>query len=134
MPQGSALVSFVRYDRTVISKVGERTVIRTVPSYIAFVVRSDSSAVAAIPMGAATTIDAAVHAWREEVAGQTFAQNADAGDAEAAYRTAGAALRRQVWDPVTAHLGAATQVLIAPDGALTLSASRPSLRAPRISR
>jgi CHAT domain-containing protein len=120
LPQGSALVSFVRYDRTVISKVGERTAIRTVPSYITFVIRSDSSAVVAIPLGAATTIDAAVHAWREQAAGQTLADNGDAGAAEVAYRAAGTTLRRQVWDPVAAHLGGATQLLIAPDGALNL--------------
>jgi CHAT domain-containing protein/tetratricopeptide (TPR) repeat protein len=120
LPEGSALVSFVRYDRTVISKVGERTAIRTVPSYIAFVMRSDSSAVAAIPLGAAMTIDEAVNAWREQAAGRRLGESGDAGAAEGAYRKAGTALRRQIWDPVAAHLGAATLVLIAPDGALNL--------------
>ena len=120
LPQGSALVSFVRYDRTVISKVGERMVIRTVPSYIAFVIRSDSPAVVAIPLGPATTVDTAVHAWRDQAARQTLADNGDAGAAEVAYRAAGTTLRRQVWDPVATHLGGATQVLIAPDGALNL--------------
>jgi hypothetical protein len=66
------------------------------------------------------TIDAAVNAWREQAAGQTFADNGDAGAAEVAYRVAGTSLRRQVWDPVAAHLGDATQVLIAPAGALNL--------------
>src|SRR5262249_22710768 len=75
---------------------------------------------ASIPLGDAAAIDTAVHAWRVQAAGQTFAENGDAGTAEVAYRTAGAALRRQVWDPVAAHLDQSTQVLIAPDGALNL--------------
>jgi CHAT domain-containing protein/tetratricopeptide (TPR) repeat protein len=119
LPQGSALVSFIHYDRTVISKVGERTAIRMVPSYIAFVMRSDSPAVIAIPLGTATTIDAAVHAWREQAAGRTLGGSGDAA-AEVAYRTAGAALRRQAWDRVAPYLGDAAHVLIAPDGSLNL--------------
>lgn len=120
LPLDSALVSFVRYDRTVVSRTGARPVIRTIPSYIAFVIRSDSATVDAIPLGTATTIDAAVHAWRDQAAGRSIAADGGAGDAEVAYRTAGLALRRRVWDPIATHLGNASHVLIAPDGTLNL--------------
>ena len=118
LPAQSALVSFVRYDRTIVLRSAERTTLRTTPSYIAFVTRSDSDDVAAIPLGSVANIDAVVRAWRGQAADPSLADPDTGG--ESAYRTAGIALRRRVWDPIAAHLGAATHVFIVPDGTLNL--------------
>ncbi len=120
LPVGTALVSFIRYDRSVVSRTGSRIALRVVPSYVAFVVRSGSPTVGVVPLGTAATVDRVVRAWHEEAAGQSFSASPDAAAAEVTYRAAGAALRRRVWDPVAAHLGDVAHVLIAPDGALNL--------------
>ena len=39
---------------------------------------------------------------------------------EAAYRRVAGDLRRQIWDPLSAHLSHATRVFVVPDGALHL--------------
>jgi CHAT domain-containing protein/Tfp pilus assembly protein PilF len=120
LPPDSALVSFVRYDRAVVSRTGARAQIRTVPSYIAFVIRTDATTVDAIPLGAATAVDAAVSQWHDQAAGQSIAAGVDPTEAEVAYRTVGTALRQRVWDPIARHLGSVSHVLIAPDGPLNL--------------
>jgi CHAT domain-containing protein len=120
LPSESALVSFVRYDRSVLSRSTTRSTVRTVPSYIAFVVGSGASGVTTIPLGSAALVDAAVHAWREQVSGRSIANPADIRAAELAYRQAGTVLRKRIWDPLVRPLGNASRVLIVPDGALNL--------------
>jgi CHAT domain-containing protein len=118
LPPQSALVSFVRYDRTVVSQSPTARALRLVPSYLAFVMRSDSSAVAAVPLGSAISLEATVKAWREEAARGASVFGVAPKDAEAAYRTVGTRLRQRVWDPVTAHLAGVSHVFVVPDGAL----------------
>jgi CHAT domain-containing protein/tetratricopeptide (TPR) repeat protein len=122
LPGHSALVSFIRYDRTSVRPRSSQAgpALRTVPSYLAFVIRSESPTVAAIPLGSAAAIDAEVKAWRIEAAGRSIASGASASEAERTYRTVGAQLRRRVWDPLAAQLRDATHVFIVPDGALNL--------------
>ena len=43
-----------------------------------------------------------------------------ASEASIAYRTAGAALRRAVWDPLNAHVAGAARTFIVPDGLLNI--------------
>jgi len=120
LPSQSVLVSFTRYDRSIVARAPTHTRLQTVPSYIAFVIRSDVTDIVAVPLGAASAIERAVAAWRDQTAGGSLAEAADARQAEAAYRNAGAALRRRIWDPIAIHLGDATHVFIVPDGGLNL--------------
>jgi CHAT domain-containing protein len=122
LPADTALVSFVRYERSVVSRDQQRatTVLRTIPSYMAFVIRPDSTAVTAILLGAANLIETAVQAWRDQAAGRSVAAGVDTTEAEAAYRRVGEKLRRRIWDPVAPSLSDASHVLIVPDGALNM--------------
>jgi CHAT domain-containing protein/tetratricopeptide (TPR) repeat protein len=110
VPDRSAIVSIVRYDRTVASRL------RTVPHYAAFVLVHGSSQPKVVDLGAASVIERGVARWRTE-AGIGLVRGASASVAEAAYRLAGAALRRLAWDPVTPHLVDVDRVFVVPDGA-----------------
>src|SRR5262249_5915063 len=114
LPPDTALASFVRYQRTVPSSTG----LRTIPSYVAFVARSGSGRMVRWRLGQAASLDAAVKAGREQTAQGTPAFGVAPEAAEADYRTAGAALRRRIWDPISPHLTGASRVFIVPDGAL----------------
>ena len=120
LPGGAVLVSFIRYDRTRISTTGPATLARTTPSYLAFVIRTDSTTVAAVPLGAAASLEPMVSAWREEARGRSLAAATPREQPERAYRTAGTRLRRQLWDPLAAHIAGASQVFVVPDGAVNL--------------
>ena len=69
-------------------------------------------------------------AWRREAATGLFVRGRTPRVAERAYRKAGDALRRLVWDPVEKSVGAAHRVFIIPDGALSYIAFD-ALPAPR---
>jgi CHAT domain-containing protein len=119
LPRGSALVSFVRYDRTSFTTNQDRTIAHVVPSYVAFVIPSTGGAISVIPLGSAALLESSVNAWRREVDGRSLAETA-AGEAERAYRIAGARLRQRTWDPLADRLRGASYVFIVPDGALNL--------------
>ena len=119
LPPSSALVSFVRYDRTSFSEnpVHPRLA-RTAPAYIAFVVRAGDPEVGVVPLGSAAGIDTVVSRWREETMGVLGASSP--GEAEKSYRVAGNALRQRVWDPLRDHLQDVSMVFVVPDGTLNL--------------
>ena len=128
LPPDSALVSFVRYNRTVFSPTPQkpatnaavRSASRVVPSYLAFVLRPHQPPVA-IPLSAASAIDAVVARWREDISleGTTAATPPDVTTGRSS-RDSGAALRKLVWDPLAPHLRDARQIFIVPDGTLSL--------------
>jgi CHAT domain-containing protein/tetratricopeptide (TPR) repeat protein len=121
LPPGSALVSFVKYQRTRPAVAGQPPWSRApVPSYGAYVVRADSSRAEFVSIGTATYVENLVKAWRIEAGGGSIAAGASATDALRAYRTAAAALRRAVWDPLTPHLSGATRTFIVGDGLLNI--------------
>jgi len=129
LPASSALVSFVRYDRrafipsarpTASGKPAERArPPRIVPSYLAFVVRSDGSEPTVVPLGAATAIDALVASWRQEMVADII-RPAGAPPAVPSFHSLGVSLRQRIWDPVAAALGDAQRIFIVPDGTLNL--------------
>jgi CHAT domain-containing protein len=119
LPADSALVAFMRYDRTTVDTASTAITSRIVPSYIAFVIRSDREATVAVPLGSATRIESAVAAWREQVGGQMIAARTTV-DPERAYRVAGAQLRRIIWTPIAARIAGVRHVFIVPDGAINL--------------
>ncbi|MGE3842981.1 MAG: CHAT domain-containing protein [Vicinamibacterales bacterium] len=109
LPESSALVSFVRYERTTVRRPG--ATVAAAPSYLAFVMRSDTAAVKVVPLGAAPSIESLVDRWR--------AQFRAVGSVRA-YRIAAGALRARVWDPISEAIGGANRVFIVPDGVLNL--------------
>jgi CHAT domain-containing protein len=124
----TALVSIVRYERTVVSRKTPASSplsasppgSTTVPSYMAFVLRASDVAPAAVPLGDATAIDRLVTRWRAEMlAGLARAPGATRA-AERTLRTLGTQLRQRVWDPVAKHIADAARVFVVPDGSLNL--------------
>lgn len=122
LPPGSALVSFVRYDRTPTSESGGGTGLRAAPAsaYIAFVTRADGAAIAVVPLGPSRTIDGLIGDWRSEVL--KGAGTAGAQAAIQSYRAAAAALRRRIWDPLARHLDRVDKVFIVPDASISVVA------------
>ena len=118
LPANTALVSFIRYDRTSAPPPGTKSAPRTTPSYMGLVIRSDTTVVDAVPLGPASTLETAIAAWRAEIEGGVTAT--DVAEAERAYRTAGVRLRRRIWDPLTKSLAHVSQVFVVPDGAINL--------------
>src|SRR5262249_10448756 len=127
LPADGALVSFVRYNRTLFAQStktlpdgASRAGSRTVPSYLAFVLRSQEPP-AIVALGSARAIDQLVSHWREDIAAEALAPGESApGTSQSGSRVSGAALRRLIWDPIAARLGNANHVFIVPDGALSL--------------
>ena len=73
LPSDSVLLSFVRYDRTLFrdplvnrTTSAARSASRTVPSYLAFVMRPHGS-LAVVPLGSARAIDSLVARWRDDI-------------------------------------------------------------------
>jgi CHAT domain-containing protein/tetratricopeptide (TPR) repeat protein len=130
LPTGSALVAFVRYDRTPVAgsasatardsssmSKGQRTS-PPVSSYMALIARSGEVGVDAVSLGTAASIDPLVASWRESAT--SVPRPGSAYDPEASYRAAGAALRQRIWDPLRKRLNDASMVFVVPDGTLNL--------------
>jgi CHAT domain-containing protein/tetratricopeptide (TPR) repeat protein len=123
LPAGTALVSFSRYDRTVVTLSANTTraaTARTVPSYIAFVLRPGAGEPVGVPLGSAAAVEGEITVWRDELVAGVERQPVDLASAERALRVSGAALRRRIWDPIATHLVGATRVFVVPDSAINL--------------
>ncbi|PYR80748.1 MAG: hypothetical protein DMF87_07990 [Acidobacteria bacterium] len=120
LPAGSALVSFVRYERTSVLMRSSRPTVTTSASYAAFITRAESDEVRFIPLGSASSLERLVDAWRAEAGGRSIATGLTPRDAERRYRAAAAALRARIWDPLDASLAGATRIFIVPDASLNL--------------
>ena len=127
LPADSALVSFLRYDRTLFTEPvtaplrngRARTSARTVPSYLAFVMVGDEPP-ALVPLGPAQMIDSLVSQWRADIVAEARAPVEGAAQPQGSSRVSGLALGRLIWDCVAAHLGDARRVFVVPDGMLAL--------------
>jgi CHAT domain-containing protein/tetratricopeptide (TPR) repeat protein len=126
LANGSALVSFVQYDRISLAPPGTpapskraQTPSRAEPSYLAFVSRPDRAPVA-VPLGSVRAIDRLVSRWRADIAAEALRLAPRGATAIPAAWTSGAALRRVVWDPLLPHLTQQDRVFVVPDGALGL--------------
>jgi CHAT domain-containing protein/tetratricopeptide (TPR) repeat protein len=107
LPPGTVFVDFVEYihGRPPAGKPGPFRGERRV---LAVVLARDRKP-RCVPLGTAEPIDRAVRAWREPM---------QPGQAGQPPEDAARELRRLVWQPLTEHLGSASTVLLAPDGAL----------------
>ncbi len=113
LPPQSALVSFVRYDRTTAGRLG------SIASYLALVARPESDPIA-VPLGSAEDIDRLVAAWRQETVAGFLRFTRSPLTTASAHRLAGARLRQRIWDPVAVHMHGVSKVFVVPDGALHL--------------
>jgi CHAT domain-containing protein/Tfp pilus assembly protein PilF len=105
LPDGVALVAFAKTG-------GLR--------YRAFIATDRNDAPVTVSLGPTQEIDALVSKWHEEAAVGAWASDRSDGEAEEAYREAGEALRKKIWDPWASELGGAEQILVVPDGPLHL--------------
>jgi CHAT domain-containing protein/tetratricopeptide (TPR) repeat protein len=128
LPDDSAMVSFVRYDRTILPDSttspapGQRgqSAARVVPSYLALVTRKNRPTVA-VSIGPAQAIDRLVSRWKADIAAEAAAPaRTTAADSVLSSRVSGLELRRVVWDRVAPFIGNAMRVFIVPDGMLSL--------------
>jgi CHAT domain-containing protein/tetratricopeptide (TPR) repeat protein len=131
LPAGSALLSFVHFDRTVLADTApapSRAPLKAtggpaparVPSYAAFLIRSGDAQPIAVQLGDAKAIDDLVASWRKEAVAGLARSAASPRAAERALRISGAQLRQLIWDPIEKHLGDVSRVFVVPDGALNL--------------
>jgi CHAT domain-containing protein/Flp pilus assembly protein TadD len=104
LPEHTALIAYARYPT----------------GYVAFVLRAGENAPRSIPLGKAASIDANVARWRVEIDRERDSMGRAATTNEAAYRTAGTALRRAIWDPVSKLVANTKATYIVADGAIQL--------------
>ncbi len=122
---GQALVAYVRYDRvgdatdrTLSARADARSRV-PVTEYAAFVAMA-GTAPRLVRLGPAARVERSIDAWRGQIDAEIGGAGIGARRLEAAYRRAGAALRRQIWDPIAPSLRQATAVFVVPDAALHL--------------
>jgi CHAT domain-containing protein len=118
LPANSVLISYVAYRRFAVDQVDPSYT--TVLSYMAFVLKPDSDTIHVFDLGKAWPIDQLVTRARASADAEAHAAGYDAKRNERAWREAGAALRKLVWDPLRAEVGDAKLVLVVPDGMLNL--------------
>jgi len=120
LPSQSVLVAFALYVNRERASEESGVSRHPVPSYMAFVLDGTDDEPVALRIGSSEAIDALVSAWREEVSQGALNALVTPTEAEGAYREAGRALRRAVWDPVVSLVEDARTVFVVPDGALHL--------------
>lgn len=104
---GDALISYGKFERWA-AEPRERTGLRAVSAYVAFVLTRGDTDVQVVPLGPAAPIEAAIARWRTDVSARPHLAVG-----------AGARVRRLVWDPVAAVIGDASMAFIVPDGSIS---------------
>jgi CHAT domain-containing protein/tetratricopeptide (TPR) repeat protein len=127
LPPDSALVSFVRFDRTIVERRSGQTVPappsgapKTVPSYAAFVLRPGLVDPEVVSLGPAAALEALISRWRRDMVAGITAPSAAALETEREFRKVGTSLRESLWDPVAGRLNGVSRVFVVPDDAINL--------------
>ncbi|MGA2535911.1 MAG: CHAT domain-containing tetratricopeptide repeat protein [Terracidiphilus sp.] len=118
LPAQSALVSYVTYQRAAVEKVDPAHT--ATPSYMAFVLRPGSDRIAVFDLGDAASLDALVLKARAAADAEAHSGGLGSTRNERAYREAGLAIRKRIWDPLTKEIGDARLALVVADGNLNL--------------
>ena len=128
---GTAMVSYIRYDRTVFSPApGAAAPVlptpasparapRTVPSYAALVLHPDGTDPTIVPLGRADRIETLVTTWRQMML-EDVTRPRGTPPPDPSFRSVAVSLRRAIWDPVARHLSDVRRVFVIPDGAVNL--------------
>jgi CHAT domain-containing protein/Tfp pilus assembly protein PilF len=123
LPEDSALVSYVRYNRFAIDSIpidwGTSSAC-AIPAYAAMVVRRGAVEVALVNLGEAAEIERLIADLRRLIDEAAAASGRSMSRSERSFREAAAELRRLVWDPITQHLDGVGRVIVVPDGSLNL--------------
>ena len=114
LPADAALVALARYARSDPGRPWDATT----QEYIAFVLVGDR--VSVVPLGSASEIEPLVSRFLADAGPSWIVAGRTPARAERRCRSDGESLRRRVWDPLAAAIGAARTVLLVPDGALSL--------------
>ena len=129
LQQGFALVAyslykqyepFLKKDKYGTNVLRTAFELKSTPSYLAFVIRNQEEEPKVVYLGKAEEINRLVFDWNQEVAFGARIPGRTEKESEAAYRAAGEELRRQVWDPITPHLGKSRSVILVPADILHL--------------
>ena len=96
-PSDSALVSFVRFNRTTVPVPGP------VPSYLAFILKTGSADPEVVFLGRAGSDRAADCAVAQRDDGRIGRPAASASETERAFRVTGTT-SKELWDPIATHL------------------------------
>jgi CHAT domain-containing protein len=118
LPAQSALISYVAYQRYAVEKVDPAR--SKTPAYLAFVLKPGSESIHVFDLGDAKPIDDLVSRARASADAEAHAGGLGGIRNERAWREAGEALRKLVWDPLRAEVGDAKLALVVPDGILNL--------------
>jgi CHAT domain-containing protein len=118
LPPHSVLVSYQAYTRRAVEVVDPART--NTPSYLAFVLRQDSDRIRVFDLGDYKTIRDLVTKARATADAEAHAGGLGTIRNERAYREAGEALRKRIWDPLRAEIGDARLALVVPDGILNL--------------
>jgi CHAT domain-containing protein/Tfp pilus assembly protein PilF len=129
LPSDSALVSFVRFNRTIVGQASvagapprslSAPASRTIPSYVAFVLLPGSDAPVVVPLGRADALESLIAQWRRELIAGITQPTSTVPETERLFRARGINLRRRLWDPIAAHLDGMKRLYVVPDGAVNL--------------
>ncbi len=116
LPEGAALVSFVRYQHRRIPVAADSGLGRASEQrYVALVRAPGSDVTDVVPLGDAAGLEDLVARWIERTSHPVAATDRVGWRR---YRELGAALRERVWDPIARRLAGAGRVYVVPDGAL----------------
>lgn len=118
LPPGSALVSYVVYQRFAVQAVDPER--KQTPSCIAFVLRPGSTRIRVFDLGEVKPIEDLVSRMRSSADAEARGGGMGSNRNERQYREAGLALRQRIWDPLEGALSDSKLVLIVPDGVLNL--------------
>jgi CHAT domain-containing protein len=118
LPAHSVLISYVAFARRSVQAVDPA--LKNTPSYMAFVLHPDSDRIRVFDLGEAKPIDELVTHARAAADAEAHSGGLGSIRNERAYREAGLALRKKVWDPLQAEVGNAKLALVVPDGDLNL--------------
>ena len=110
VPDTAVVVAFTQYEEVDSADIAGS---RPQASYAAFVLGRNREA-ALIKLASADHIDALVTEWRRAI------RQGALGASASSYNVPAAELRRAVWDPLAPWIGDAKQLMIVPDGALSL--------------
>ena len=110
VPDTAVVVAFTHYEEVDSADIAGS---RPQASYAAFVLGRNREA-ALIKLASADHIDALVTEWRRAI------RQGALGASASSYNVPAAELRRAVWDPLAPWIGDAKQLMIVPDGALSL--------------
>jgi CHAT domain-containing protein/tetratricopeptide (TPR) repeat protein len=127
LPDGAALVSFVRYNKSTLTapaqtSSGSGARLRDIPSYAAFVLRSGNPDAVFVPLGRADSLEDLIASWRTAMM-TSLKPTPDATNgtpAAPSFRSLGVMLTRRVWDPLASSLAGVNRVFVVPDGQLNL--------------